>query len=1128
MPGLKRRRDTVREDEGEEEIIDVESAQSELRQDTRKKPRLSDEREDLYDDEDDEDSDASTDEDLENLQASQFREKQRKRERKQNQPADNGIIESVTCENFMCHGFLKVPIGPLINFVIGHNGSGKSAVLTALTICLGGKASSTNRAGNLKAFIKEGQEQCTLTIQLKNGGDTGYQQEVYGDSIFIERHFNKAGTSGFKLKSSTGKTISTRKADLEEITDYYSLQMDNPMTVLTQDMARQFLSQSTPHEKYRFFIKGVQLEQLAQDYQLIEESIDYMETTFIDKKAAVNDLGKAMQHAEELYKMSEKQGNIRRKIRALGVQIAWSQVGDQEHFLNTYDKDIGKAKQEIANIEAKVAKVSEQFREADDAHEAAKTTIQALNSECEPIIAEKEAVKEKFDAVKAEALAVQVEQRAIVDTLKNHDSRIEKLEKDIKEEYRRLEEANGGSHAKRLAELDARKGDVHEAKQRFEDHNGGLRALEEGKRRAAEASVDVQRLRKSKANELESCQDDLRTLSQDSGKQRSGYPQNMTQLKNAIRQDNGFRQKPVGPVGDYVHLLKPVWSSTLEQVFGGVLAAFIVTSKVDQARLTDLKNRVGCDCTIMIANNNLFDYSHNEPDPDLETVLRILEIDNPLILRQLIINQAIEQTILIEDNQEAVQKMDRGRLRNVKQCYALTDKGAQRLTYGFGGNLQSTAVGRYRGIPRMKTDIEIQIRLQQEKIKHLEREWNELGKRCRDSQNAEKACNEAIFRHNRRSRELKAAVENAEAVVDQLQDAIDRDSIEEGRLDELKKSLEETQREKALHEGSYEDSVLAKDKHKAEMNKFRVVMKEIDERLKEAESKVRKAEARLPKLVNQRQLALQDKNSTIQALQDVNEDKAQLERDRAEKVPVVAEWAEKAAKIGPRVDISPGETSDSLYQKAEKLTEDVKKFEKRLGGSQQKITEDYAQAKQTYEDATVQLVEEEKLAQLMKTSVIHRRFRWGQFKKFITARAKLMFQYLLAVRGYRGKLRVDYRSRAIELRVQPDETQMSGGRQTKTLSGGEKSFSTICLLLALWDAMGTPVRCLDEFDVFMDSVNRQIAMKMLVDTARRSEGRQFIFITPQSMGNLDSEQDIKIIRMRDPERNQTTIEFSRG
>ena len=113
------------------------------------------------------------------------------------------------------------------------------------------------------------------------------------------------------------------------------------------------------------------------------------------------------------------------------------------------------------------------------------------------------------------------------------------------------------------------------------------------------------------------------------------------------------------------------------------------------------------------------------------------------------------------------------------------------------------------------------------------------------------------------------------------------------------------------------------------MNKFRVVMKEIDERLKEAKSKVQEAEARLPRLVNQRHLALQDKNSTIEALRGVKEEKVQLERDRAEKAEVVAGFTEKATRIGPRVPITPGETSDSLYLIAEKLTEDVKRFEKR-------------------------------------------------------------------------------------------------------------------------------------------------------------------------------------------------------
>jgi structural maintenance of chromosomes protein 6 len=75
-----------------------------------------------------------------------------------NTPAESGIIEEIRCTNFMCHEQLTVTLGPLINFIIGHNGSGKSAVLTALTLCLGGQASATNRGQNMRSFIKEGKE----------------------------------------------------------------------------------------------------------------------------------------------------------------------------------------------------------------------------------------------------------------------------------------------------------------------------------------------------------------------------------------------------------------------------------------------------------------------------------------------------------------------------------------------------------------------------------------------------------------------------------------------------------------------------------------------------------------------------------------------------------------------------------------------------------------------------------------------------------------------------------------------------------------------------------------------------------------------------------------------------------
>ena len=63
---------------------------------------------------------------------------------KTNRAAEHGIIEEIFCQNFMCHPRLKIALGSNINFIIGHNGSGKSAVLTALTITLGVKATATN------------------------------------------------------------------------------------------------------------------------------------------------------------------------------------------------------------------------------------------------------------------------------------------------------------------------------------------------------------------------------------------------------------------------------------------------------------------------------------------------------------------------------------------------------------------------------------------------------------------------------------------------------------------------------------------------------------------------------------------------------------------------------------------------------------------------------------------------------------------------------------------------------------------------------------------------------------------------------------------------------------------------
>jgi hypothetical protein len=48
------------------------------------------------------------------------------------------------------------------------------------------------------------------------------------------------------------------------------------------------------------------------------------------------------------------------------------------------------------------------------------------------------------------------------------------------------------------------------------------------------------------------------------------------------------------------------------------------------------------------------------------------------------------------------------------------------------------------------------------------------------------------------------------------------------------------------------------------------------------------------------------------------------------------------------------------------------------------------------------------------------------------------------------------------------------------MSGGERSFTTVSLLLAMWQLSSSPMRCLDEWDVFLDPANRSVAAGMLV------------------------------------------------
>ncbi|CAI4214598.1 unnamed protein product [Parascedosporium putredinis] len=836
-----------------------------------------------------------------------------------NRAAANGIIETVTCINFMCHTRLHVELGPLLNFIVGENGSGKSAVLTAITLCLGAKASSTNRGGSLKSFIKEGQEHSTIQVKLKNQGEGAYQPEQYGQSIIVERHFSKNGTSGFKIKSSLGRIISTKRRDVDELVEYFCLQMDNPLNVLSQDNARQFLNASSPALKYKFFVQGVQLEALDNDYKLVMQTAD----------------------------------NIEAKLESAADYLIWAQVVEQERSLRKAELAIAATDERVERAERKIQEHSQILEVADESLRLAEENVQVMETEGEMVESQEKAAKDAS------------------------------LERRIVNEERRLAEATGGGRAAKEAELKAANEEVERLDMEI-NHAG--RDMHETQRRLDEA-------------------------------------------KRAWR---------------LIRLSKPEWSSVIERILGSTPNAFIATGQRDAVRLRNLMKRAGVRNTpVLISTGRPLDLKGKEPDHRYDTILRVLQFEDDLVRDQLIIHHKIEQALLIGSRTDAEKVIFNDRPRNVAFGLCHHDRKPGEgisLIINSRGDQSLDPVRPYTGSPRLCSDDEAQIHHQQGILNHLREELRETQAQSRDAENMVENC--------------QGALKNAST---------------------QRQELEKQQAEfRVKHEGEqYGDMAVRKPDLNKRCEQLQALMKEAT--TSAAQFKVRRDNAvrKAANKADSRKLALSAKNDAFE-----ERDQARLVKDRAvadrDRQQAAVEALDQQARetVGDRVHIAEDATFKSIEVKYKALMAQLEKLERRLGASEHEITERAEKAQIFYETATKEHMNQLQLQQELKQALAERLKRWRSFQRFLSARTRVNFNYLLT--------------------------------------------------------MGSSIRCLDEFDVFMDNINRAISTNMLITAARRSVSRQYILITPNAIeGRASLSKDVKIIRLSDP-RQRTLPEMQQA
>ncbi|KAJ2679177.1 Structural maintenance of chromosomes protein 6 [Coemansia spiralis] len=1058
-----------------------------------------------------------------------------------------GVVEVVELIDFMCHEKVVVELCPKVNFITGQNGSGKSAILTALVIALGGSATSTNRASNLRGFVKEGQPRAIVRVQLRNRGTDAYIHDRFGNSIIIERQINRAGNaaSQYKIKNgTTGEIVSRKKEDVVAITDHMAIQVDNPINILSQDAAREFLASTSADKMYNFFLKGTQLWQLSEDLKLVRQAITRAEASIEHKRSVLPEMKAEKRRWEQHYEDMRQARDLSTKMTSLSQQMAWAVVKEAETEAKKIDEGIEVQQMKIAKIDDKVGAEESAIDKIKEDATRIEEQAQAYLAQTVPLQAEKSTPQSQAEVLKDALRIFKQTEAEINEEARSTRERMESIEKQIEAERARVEDTSHEGAEKLEAAVAILEETIQAEQAQIQDYQAQQQEYEVQANKLRQEKPSKERELHRLQKEESEARSNLENLQNQVSNRLNAFGKGVTEALAMIEKKQWRSMRPVGPLGKYVKLRNPEWSRIIETTLDKSLNAFLVASHADRITLDEIFRKCRCQSRIVVCSQELFDYSGGEPDTGFLTMLRTLEFSNELVKRQLITLNRIEQIILVEKRAKGDQVMTSnsgGFPRNVVACLTLDGYNVGART----GGLASQIIQLVRPSSRLGEDIgqaiERESRLLENKaheIRDAEHAVRQLSSEVAKLQKQHQKAGEEI-------RKCRGRISKAEADIQETKERLN--SNRPIRIAALQSELEMLSEQMESIKTQFRDHISQQDLKEEELRGVENSIALIDNRIEAIRDKAERL---------QRQA--EDKSSQCQThsnnIEYWNAKRANLEekikelklqqQDAQYKVGEMIADARKISDERVEVDHTPAALDQMITECRARLEE----IERSSSMSLAEVAEKTQNHINAYNKAKDELKATSRLVTMLKQAHQRRLQKWTQFRDSMTVRTKLHFTKHLYLRGYTGKLEFDHSQHTLIPKVQTDQDLVneraakasngsssqhggsgrqasgSGGHQrkdTKSLSGGERSFTTICLLLSLWETMNCPVRALDEFDVFMDAANRHIAMKMMVDSARSKSDTQFILITPQDMPSFRHDADITIFKLNPPARTGT-------
>ncbi|CAN6460828.1 unnamed protein product [Victoria cruziana] len=1042
-----------------------------------------------------------------------------------NKPAA-GIVSRIRLENFMCHSNIEIEFGDWVNFITGQNGSGKSAILTALCIAFGIRARSTQRASSLKDFIKNGCSYALVVVEIKNNGEDGFKKDIYGDSIILERRITES-TSTTILKDCQGKKISQKKDDLRELIEHFNIDVENPCVIMSQDRSREFLHSGNDKEKFKFFFKATLLQQVSELLQNIKGQLDAAYAIVDDLESSIRPILKELDELQEKIKSMEHVEEISRRVQQLKKKLAWSWVYDVDRQIEDLASKIDKLKGRIptcqAKIDRQVIKVDElNIRLLEKKEKIAgmmEKTVQVRNlkDELQQNLSQATRVKLELDQEIARRTGlIQISVRRLdllsrqIQEIQDQHIRSTQAEESEMEEQLMVLQSEVDSVTLDLERLKGEENQLLNNVSATKDAlNEMIREIEENERKRYDISSHIRSLQQQSTNKVTAF----------------GGDKVLNLLRIIERHHRRFRKAPIGPIGAHVALLRDdVWALAIEHAIGKLLNAFIVTNHKDSLVLRECAKEANYhNLQIVIYNFDrpLLNIPNNMlPQTDHPTTISVIHTEIPTIINVLVDQGNAERQVLVQGYDVGKSVAFEQKIPNLKEVY--TVEGCRMFQRG---SVQTILPPNRRiRTGRLCGSVD-------ERIKELEEEASRVSERVRAGQKRKtdiekvlKEFDEQIQYVKRQRLDTDRFLASKNLKLRELKNVSQADvgSEHAPNVDELHKEIEKVKDE--MHEKEIEIEKLRARLIEAQekASEFRQSFENLCESVKGEMDTFAEAEHQIVLIEDDLNSAQKEKahyegimqQKVLPDIKEAEELYQQLKQQREEsykKASIICLESELES-LGGCKDSTPEQLSAQLSRLKDRLDRESKRFDETIDDlrmmyevKERKILH----KKQVYADL------HEKLNACQKALEM----RWNKFERnAILLKRQLTWQFNghLRKKGFSGHIKVDYEEKTLSIEVKmPQDASGRSVQDTRGLSGGERSFSTLCFALALHEMTEAPFRAMDEFDVFMDAVSRKISLDTLVEFAV-AQGSQWIFISPHDISMVKAGERVKKQQMAAP------------